>query len=363
MSKIEEIKRLWTEAFGDSREYVEMYFDRVYRDADAMTLVGDDGRTVSSLLLQPYGMTFHGLHATVSYVAGAATRRNMRGRGLMSALMTEALAASRSRGDILTLLIPASEYLFGYYARFGFVTAAYTDVMRYTALHTFVYPDEPDPGVFTPVDDLFAPAVYDAMAAMEREAPQATVLHSRRDFLNILDDLRLDGGHCVAVIDEAGAVAAVAFGRPAPDGSDIVRIDRLLASGPLAAQAAMRQMRSRWPGRPFAVMAPVVDDGRRPTPRGMARIVNVEAILALLAEAHPRLRLTLRISDPLMADNNGIFRISDGSAVRLPDGTSAHRLDFDVPVTVLTEMLFSSPSIGGILGLPAQRLVMALMLD
>ena len=38
MSKKDEIKRLWAESFGDSREFVEMYFDRVYRDADAMTL-------------------------------------------------------------------------------------------------------------------------------------------------------------------------------------------------------------------------------------------------------------------------------------------------------------------------------------
>jgi len=363
MSRKEEIRRLWTEAFGDSPEYVEMYFDRVYRDADAMTLAGGDGRVVSSLLLQPYGMTFHGLDATVSYVAGAATRRNMRGRGLMSALMADALEASRSRGDILTLLIPASEYLFGYYARFGFVTAAYTDVMRYTALHTFVYPDEGETGVFTRVDDLFAPAVYDAMASMEREAPQATVLHSRRDFLNILDDLRLDGGHCAAVADAAGAVAAIAFSRQATDGSGIVRVDRVLASSAAARHAVMRMLRARWPGRPFAVMAPVADDGRRPTPRGMARIVNVEAILALVAEAHPSLRLTLRISDPLMAANNGTFLVAEGSAVRLPDGSMPHRLDFDVPVTVLAEMLFSSPSIGSILGLPARRLVMALMLD
>lgn len=365
MSKKDEIKRLWTEAFGDPREYVEMYFDRVYRDTDAMTLVSDDGRIVTSLLLQPYGFNFHGLDATVSYVSGAATRRNMRGRGLMTALMIDALDASRRRGDILTLLIPASEYLYGYYSRFGFATAAYTDVMRYTALHTFAPPEDETAEQFTPVDDLFTPAVYEAFAAMESESGEATVLHSHRDFLNILDDLHLDGGFCDAVADESGRVDAIAFARPAPDGSDNIRVDEVLSRSPQARLAALRQLRARWPGRPFAVLAPVVDDGRRLTPRGMARIVDVERILGLLAEANPALKLTLRVADQLIPENNGIFRIASGTMIRLEKEASSgtRQLDFDVSVVTLTQMLFSSEAIGSALGFPSRRLRMALMLD
>lgn len=338
-----------------------MYFDRVYRDADAMTVTDDSGHIVSSLLLQPYAMTFHGLDASASYIAGAATRRNMRGRGLMTSLMTDALHASRDRGDIITLLIPASGYLYGYYARFGFSTVIFTDIERYTALHTFLPLDDQPSPAFTAADDLFAPAVYDAVARFEREMKQSTVVHSQRDFLNILDDLRLDDGLCVAMTGEEGRVASIAWGRPAPDGSDTIRVDEVLSSSPEARMAALRALREHWPGRPMAVMSTVKDDGRRPSPRGMARIVSVPSVLTLIARAYPQLKLTMRVFDPLLPTNSGIYRISRGELERLPAPVA--KLDFDIDIATLTDLIFSSPHIGSITGLPSQRLHAALLID
>ena len=304
MSKKDEIKRLWADTFGDSREFVDMYFDRVYRDSDAMTILSDDGHLVSSLLLQPYSLFFHKRQASVSYIAGAMTRRNMRGRGLMTSLMIDALEASRGRGDLLTLLIPASDYLYSYYARFGFAAVVFTDIMRYTSLHSFAPADSPASDDFTPVENIFDDKVYEAMAAMERDLKQSVVLHSYRDFLNILDDLRLDGGRCEAV----------------------------------------------------------ADDNRRPTRRAMARIVNVEAILGLLAEAYPHLSLNMRIADTLIPANDGVFSIAAGKCSRR-ESSRTTRLDFDIDVVTLAEILFSSPEIGNVMDIPARRLHMALMLD
>lgn len=361
MSKKDEIKRLWGDTFDDSPEFVAMYFDRVYRDADAMTVTDDAGHIVSSLLLLPYGMTFHGLDATASYIAGAATRRNMRGRGLMTSLMTDALHASRDRGDIITLLIPASGYLYGYYSRFGFSTVIFTDIERYTALHAFIPADDEDLPTFTPVDDLFSPAVYDAVARFERGLKQSTILHSRRDFLNILDDLRLDEGYCSAVADGSGRVAAIAWGRPAPDGTDTIRVDEVLSASPEARNTALRALRDHWPERPMAVMAIVDDNGRKPTPRGMARIVSSQAVLDLLARAYPDLKLTLRITDPILTANSGVFRIRRGSVETLP--SPPPRLDFDIDIATFTDLIFSSPAIGDVTCLPARRLHASMLLD
>ena len=112
MSKRDEIKKIWTECFKDSREYVDMFFDQVYRDDEAMLLTDQSGSAVSSLLLQRYAMSFHGSEAPVSYIAGAATRRSKRGQGYMSSLMIDALRESAVRGDMLCSLIPADEALF-----------------------------------------------------------------------------------------------------------------------------------------------------------------------------------------------------------------------------------------------------------
>lgn len=364
MSRKDEIKRMWADIFGDSSEYVDMYFDRVYSDSDAMTLCAD-GHVVSSLLLQPYAMTFHGREAAASYIAGAATRRNMRGRGLMSALMADALDASRARGDIITCLIPASGYLYRYYSRFGFATVAFTDVMRYTSLHAFAAPEDEEPEEFKPVDDLFDERVSDAVATFERDLPQATVLHSRHDYLNILDDLSLDGGICAAVTDAGGNIAAIGWARPAPDGSGVIRVDELLYRTDAARLAVLRLMRAKWPDTPFTILGPVLNGSRRqPVKRGMARIVNAAKALGIIAAANPGLRLTLRITDPLMTVNTGIYRIARGECIRTDDTEpSPEHLDFDIDIVTLAELIFSSPEIGAITGLPAQRLRMALMLD
>lgn len=364
MSRKDEIKRMWADVFGDSKEYVDMYFDRVYRDCDAMTLC-TDGHVVSSLLLQPYAMTFHGHPTSASYIAGAATRRNMRGRGLMSALMADALDTSRACGDIITCLIPASGYLYRYYSRFGFATVALTDVMRYTSLHAFAPTEEESAGEFTPVDDLFDERVSNAVAAFERELPQATVLHSRRDYLNILDDLSLDGGLCAAVTDAVGDVAAIGWARPAPDGSGVIRVDEILYRTDAARLAVLRIMRAKWPDTPFAILAPVTSGGRcKPTKRGMARIVNAGKALGLIASDNPGLRLTLRVTDPLMPVNDGVYRLADGECIQSTDTEPEPKhLDFDIDIITLAELIFSSPEAGSITGLPAQRLRMALMLD
>lgn len=136
MNRKEEIKRIWSECFNDSREYVDMYFDRVYNDADGM-LLERNGKVVSSLLLQRYAMLIGNREVCVSYVAGAATRRSARGNGYMSQLMCEALIASRERGDMLCTLIPAHDWLYFFYDRFDFSTVFYVDRQRFTSLHAF----------------------------------------------------------------------------------------------------------------------------------------------------------------------------------------------------------------------------------
>ena len=69
---------LWRECFDDTDQYVDMFFSEVYRDEDALVLE-EEGRIVSSMMLQRYTMNFHGVTSSVSYVCGAATAKSLRG--------------------------------------------------------------------------------------------------------------------------------------------------------------------------------------------------------------------------------------------------------------------------------------------
>lgn len=359
MNQKEAIKKLWTEVFHDSKEYVDMYFDRVYRDSDALTVV-TDGKLESSLLLQSYRFLYQDTDVGMGYIAGAMTRRSSRGKGLMGNLIKEAFVKARERGDMFVSLIPSHDWLYFYYDRFGFSTVFYVDTQRFTSLHQF-----PIESTYFPVEDIYSDKVFEAFERMERDR-HCTVLHSHRDFLNIMDDNRTDGGRFVAMADEDGNVVSMAW---AVVNDNMVTMTELLGTSDDARDAACHELRELLPDKPFKVLAPPLAEHRRLNDRGMARIINADMCLQHAAAHNPNWCSTIRISDPLIPENNQVWKISDGNAEIITDryyshsGQSRPRLDFDVPINVFNDIVFSSPKIGDVLGFPSVRPVMSMMLD
>ncbi|MCM1441315.1 MAG: GNAT family N-acetyltransferase [Roseburia sp.] len=365
MALKDELKKLWRDSFGDSAEYVDMYFDRVYTDADAIAL-SIDGRVVSSLLLQPYNLWFHGTELPIGYIAGASTRRQSRGKGFMGRLIFQSLTAAYCRGMAAVALIPAHDWLYDYYARFGFATVFYADAQRYTSLHAFAGSDR-----FSEIDDSYSTEVIDAFMAMERDAG-CGIIHSRRDFLNILDDLNLEGGLFCSVTNNSNR-CIVAMGWAAPDADgDRILVKELLGDDPEARKAVLRRFRAEWPDMPFTLLArpgcqpeDETDNdelaSRRLMRRGMMRIVDNLSLLEAIAAGNPHFEATLRISDPMLPQNNHVYRIVRGKASEYDSfsGTA----DFDVDAPTFCRMVFSSPAIGEIIEFPSVRPHISLMLD
>ena len=351
MNRKEEIKRIWTECFDDSREFVEMFFNRVYRESDALTLE-KGGKIVSSMLLQPYAMKFQNSEVTTGYICGAATRRAARGNGYMSELMVEALNTALEKGYMSCSLIPAHDWLYFYYDRFDFSTVYYYDPQRFTSLHAFT-----PAGRYTRVEDPYLPEVYDAFHAFEMSR-KCTIIHSQRDFLNILDDLSHDGGIFVALRGEDGTIAAIGCAAPA-DGRLLVK--DLLGDNEDAREAVLAVMRNDYPDTPVSVYSPAEDNGRKPFSRGMARIVNAPLCLGVIAAANPAFKAKIRISDTLMPYNSHTYIIKEGNCVI--DDSYSDRLDFDINADTFNRIVFSSSKIGDVLDFPSERPYMSLMLD
>lgn len=356
----DEVRKLWTEAFpADSPQWVESYFSRVYRDEDAM--VGRlDGQVVTSLMMHSYRFReAGGADIGMAYISGAATRKNRRGRGYMSSLMNDSLIHARERGDSVVSLIPAHDWLYPFYERFGFATVFYVRADRFTSAHRFT-----TEAVYDDHDDIYAPEVYEAFSRLEKMQPGWRVMHTKRDFLNILDDQRLDleAGAGIAVERLTGCIAGIAFGS-VHDGCVVVT--DAMGETEDARTGALQKLRERFPGKPFKVLTPAPQEeasgGRRGIfPRAMLRIVNVESLLSALARQNPTWRCILRVSDPVVKGNNAIFVVGGGEC-KVSD--SETKVDYNVDVTLLARMLFSSKPMGELLGLPSGRPHMSLMLD
>lgn len=352
ISEKQQIRRIYDQAFGEDKGWNDRFFDRLYDDAEAVTVSRDD-RIVSSLFLHRYGFLFHGEELPSVYISGAATERRYRHRGLMGEAMREALRRSSERGDVVASLIPASRRLFFYYDKFGFSTVVYSDIERYTSVHAFTMDQELT---------VTAPR-YESMAEMERKR-EAAILHSRKDFDLVMEDITHDGGRAVEIDDAEGRPLAMAF---ATANDTEIHVKELLGSYARARETALFYIKNEL-GPDKSVLVYRLPTERQATlrARGMIRIVDVERLLASLVARHPGMRLTIKVSDGLIEKNNGVFRLDKGECRRVTDAAfdeSARESRLETSVEVLARILFNGPSVGDIFGLPTARPAVQLMLD
>lgn len=351
--------KIWQESFSDSRAYVAMFFDKIYREDEALTAQDAQGATVSSLLLRRYSMTFQGTSLPVSYIMGAATRRSQRGKGYMSELITRALRESAARGDMLCTLIPSNSALYYFYARYGFSTVFFVKEQRFTSAHMFPVKEK-----FEIADGAGPDELWEAFDRLQHMRP-CYITHTRGQFENILADLECDGGSFAAIAaddeDRGPHIAAMAWGVP---GADLLTVSDVMGESPEALTAALRRLRELHPGLPVLVYGrPTDNTGGRLIPRGMARIVNVSLLLSAVAEAHPEMKARIRVTDRLLPEiNSHTFVIRDGVCA-VDDSISRRELDLDVTSDVMADIAFSSARAGEILRFPSVRPMISLMLD
>lgn len=346
MSRINEFSKIFKEAFKVPAAWSDWFLNDVYRDEDLVTLRVDD-RAVSVLLMNPYTMSFHGIDVPASYYSCVATARAERGKGYMSRLMVDAIRAAEARGDAFATLIPETRRLYFFYDRFGFSTVFYSDEQRYTSLHIFVRPEE-----YEPVEPTFS-----LFESLERLYPNC-IRHTRRDFEAAMHDLKLDGGVAAAVQAPDGS-SAMAFATV----DEVIKVKAIYATDDIAAEAALEVVRSEAGEKPFVVQAYPGNRVGALKSRGMLRIIDAERVLSVLAEAYPKLKITIKVSDDIIERNNSLFIIDKGKCLRVDKESVKGRPDLDVSVKVLAELLFCSPAIAEIFNLPPARPVMNLMLD
>lgn len=338
-----------------------MFFDSSYVDEEALTEADPEtGATVSSLLLLPYSMMISGANLGAAYIYGAGTLRKFRAKGHMGRLLKRALREATDRGDSLVLLIPASETLRGYYSRFGFASVFYRRLLRFTSLHRF-----PSEGNYVDVSSRPAAELFPAYERLTKSRDYC-VSHSRAQFLTVMDDVRLSATGFAAIArtdDPEKEPVAMAWGHT-DDLSDDLFVTELIASDRDAANAAIMKLKEQFPDRPVTILTPASDDavGGNLVASGMARIVNPEPILSTLADKNPDLKLTIRLSDPIIEENNATYSLRDG-VLRVTTSDPDEKVDLEIDVTTLSAMLFSSAPIAAITGLPAHRPQMSLMLD
>lgn len=113
--KIDELKNIWLACFDEDARATDLFFEKAIKFSEVYCAKCDE-KIVSALYL--IGAKLNGKKA--HYIFGVATLPEYQGRGIMGNLMEYALNDAKQNGDVYSLLFPASESLYDFYAKFGY---------------------------------------------------------------------------------------------------------------------------------------------------------------------------------------------------------------------------------------------------
>lgn len=141
LSVKEQTKRLWHDTFGDSTEFVDLYFDRIYTDSINHTVRLSNGAVVSALQAIEMPFKVDDKIFRTAYISGVATDKNYRRCGYMAQLLESTHRELMAAGIDAVWLIPDSQYLFDVYAKFGYRTAFYKSYRTINVALSYRYND------------------------------------------------------------------------------------------------------------------------------------------------------------------------------------------------------------------------------
>lgn len=116
---VPELRRLWSQAFGDGNELLDPFFSQLYRPEDAFVI--RENTQVRAMAFQlPMTICEGEKGWRASYLYAVATSKAARGKGLCTKLLAYAEGVLAGRGCKALLLVPGDEGLREFYRARGY---------------------------------------------------------------------------------------------------------------------------------------------------------------------------------------------------------------------------------------------------
>lgn len=305
-------KEIWQECFDDLPAFVDWYFSRRFRPEEALGIFSGS-RLLCNLHLVPYRLRLRGWTFPSAYLVGLATREAYRRQGLAKKLLTFTLRFLREKGIFFTFLMP---FQIPFYTHLGWGICARHRLYRFPP-ETGGPPQNGPGGQEMPgkVERETSPAspepaVFDRIYRRWSAGLDGCLLRTEEDWQGLLFDHFLEKGEVWFVKDKEGVTLAYALFRPGtkesvlreaayltpPAGYRLLQHLRAATGKPLVWTAPDQEM--PFPSLPVAKVKPVF----------LGRITDLRAALEFPLYP-PGIKGTwrLRVHDPLLQENNGVF--------------------------------------------------------
>ena len=114
------LRALWKEAFGDTDEFLDLFFETAF-SPDRCRTVTIDGECAAALYF--FDCICGG--GKIAYIYAVATAEKHRGKGLCTRLMEDTHKHLKALGYRGAILVPGSKKLFDFYEKMGYRTACH----------------------------------------------------------------------------------------------------------------------------------------------------------------------------------------------------------------------------------------------
>jgi hypothetical protein len=182
---IESIKKLWKEVFGDSDEFLNLYFNQKFQCEHCLVCI-DGGALCASLQMLPYTLQLNGASYSACYIFAVMTAPSERNKGHMQELLEFAFKELQQTKISFVFLIPQEPYLFNVYSKFGFKKAFLVDKKELELPETQTNYFEPD-----------TIKAYEFYSEYYKD--KNLVVQSYAQFEFIYNTIKLEGGNILAI--------------------------------------------------------------------------------------------------------------------------------------------------------------------
>lgn len=321
----EDTKELWKLCFDDTEEFVELYFNERYRDDINMTMY-DGAQLISALQMLPYPMTYCDRIISTSYISGACTHPNFRSKGTMKQLLSESFERMYEQNVLLTTLIPAEEWLFGYYEKAGYSPAFDYSVREINADTLTVSPDYK-------IEE-YTPYQLDIHSYLNRKMLErpCCIQHPMNDFKVILADLEQNKGKLFVARLNSELVGLIIC---VPEDKTLYSTELFFENKAIKESLLKTAALQTGTTNIKCILPPQGEKADKQL--GMARIIHAQEMLGLYAAKHKGLDFSIGLTDKQIKHNNGCYLLQNGKCKKTD--TPSEKDHIELTIQQLTRVL------------------------
>ena len=274
-------------------------------------LAYDGSKAIGHLQFPQLALSLGEATLPAGYVVAVCTHPDHRGKGIMRPLLQEALHREKARGDVVSVLLPAEEWLYRYYTSVG----GYAPVVnRARSRRQEDALREEDPPVASP-------SLVDYLLEVEASQQTPSLLDSRAFWEVITQDFEREEDLALQIHrTESGLIDGALF---------LVKEEtELLVQALYGVRPVREALLTEVTGGSKLPLSYLLrpNGGGIPEARAMMRVLDAPRFLEALVKYYPELGLSFTYRDEVFPENDGDYLLSAGKVERLPragEGESA----------------------------------------